>query len=522
MNSKKLLSLLLAAGISTSLFAGCNKEKPTAATEEKKTKISITLMGGPKKPDTWLQKELGSKLNTEFDFIMLPGWEEKNTKTNLLMQDNDKRPDVLWYNGMGTEYKQWKEAGLLVDLLPLLKQTKDKNMLKKFTPEMLFPYYENGKLYKIPTDINGNGATMSTFVRKDWLDKLGLKVPTTLDEFINVARAFTKNDPDGNGKADTYGFGGQNSGSVDWRAFAPVFYAYGYAPDFFGKYKDDTVKFGATVPETKQALQTLRDMYKEGLIEPTIFTGNDIGQMISKNTIGMFYSWQAFYSPEDGTNKALKANVPNAELLPIDPIKGAEGLSGDYPEPPGSWCYISVTNHAKDPQTTINVLDKMMTKEIGMLNEYGEEGKHYKMENGQAKRLITEEEKNNLGLGSLGWIWFGPKLVPDLPQMAKLAEARAKSAEATRDRIHHFSMSVRDNMPTYMKHATEIDDMANEIFVGIITGQKDIKEYDKFIDAYYNKFEGKQIEKEATDLYNKEKGAFEDFKKVYEKELKVN
>lgn len=123
---------------------------------------------------------------------MLPGWEEKNVKTNLLMQDKDKMPDVLWFNGMGKEYTQWVEAGLLVDLIPLLKNTKDKNILKKMTAEMLFPYYKDGKLYRIPTDIGGNGCCMTTYVRKDWLDKLGLEVPKTVDDFIKVARAFTK------------------------------------------------------------------------------------------------------------------------------------------------------------------------------------------------------------------------------------------------------------------------------------------------------------------------------------------
>lgn len=521
MKSKKILSLLLVASISVSIFAGCSKGN-TSKEDNSTPKISMTLMAGPKKPDTWLQKEVSKKLGADFDFIMLPGWEEKNTKTNLLMQDNDKRPDVLWFNGMANEYKQWVEAGLLVDVLPLLKNTKDKNMLKKFTPEILFPYYDNGKIYKLPTDINGNGSTMSTFVRKDWLDKLGLKEPKTLEEFVNVARAFTKNDPDGNGKADTFGFGGQNSGGMDWRSFAPVFYAYGYAPEFFGKYTDGTMKLGGTTPEMKEALQVLRDMYKEGLIEPTTFTGNDFGQLISKSKVGMFYSWQGYADDEDATTKALKANVPNANLLPIEAIKGPKGLSGEYPEPAGSWCYISVTNKAKNPQKVVDVLDKMMTPEIGLLNEYGEEGKHYTMENGQPKRTISEEEKNNLGLGSLGWIWFGKPFLEKTEKMKKLGEDRAKAANETRERIHHFSLSARDNMPTYMKHATEIDDLMNEVFVGVITGQKPISEYDKFVETYYNKFEGKQIEKEATDLAAKEKTAFEDFKKVYDKELKVN
>ena len=516
MKSKKIVSLVLVAALVGSALVGF------AAPRQKGMKISITLMAGPKRPNSWFQAELGKKLNAKFDFIMLPGWADKNMKTNLLMQDKDKRPDVLWFNGMAKEYRQWVEAGLLVDVVPLLKKTKNKNMLKKFTPEILFASYENGKIYKIPTDIGGKGCCMSTFVRKDWLDKLGLKPPTTLEEFIDVARAFTKNDPDGNGKDDTYGFGGQNSGSVDWRFFSPVFYAFGYDPDQFGMY-NGTVKIGATVPETRKALEVLRDMYKEGLIEPTVFTGNDIGQMVAKGRIGMFYSWQSFYEPDDTSYKALKANVPDAELLPLDPIKGPQGLSGDYPEPLGSWCYIVVTNHNKNLQGVVNVLDEMMTPEIKMLNEYGEHGKHYVMENGKPKRTIAEEEKNSLGLGSLGWICFGDLPVTRDAKLVKLEEDRARTANQMRmeERIIHFNLSVRENCPTWLKYVTEISDLKNEVFVGIITGQKQISEYDRFIEAYYNKFEGKQIEKEVTELYKKEKALFEEFKKFYDKELKV-
>ena len=46
-----------------------------------------------------------------------------------------------------------------------------------------------------------NGVT----IRKDWLENLGLEEPKTIDEFYNVLKAFTKDDPDGNGKDDTYG-----------------------------------------------------------------------------------------------------------------------------------------------------------------------------------------------------------------------------------------------------------------------------------------------------------------------------
>ena len=65
--------------------------------------------------------------------------------------------------------------------------------------------------------------------RQDWLDKLGLKYPETLDDMKNVLIAFTNNDPDGNGKNDTYGYTAEKPSSssgvtpFDWVFFATAF-----------------------------------------------------------------------------------------------------------------------------------------------------------------------------------------------------------------------------------------------------------------------------------------------------------
>ena len=64
------------------------------------------------------------------------------------------------------------------------------------------------------------------FYRQDWLTKLNLQVPTTVDEYYNVATAFASQDPDGNGKKDTYAFGGIN-GVEDLRLTDHIFGAYG-------------------------------------------------------------------------------------------------------------------------------------------------------------------------------------------------------------------------------------------------------------------------------------------------------
>ena len=62
--------------------------------------------------------------------------------------------------------------------------------------------YIDGKYYGVPT----SAQTFALFVRKDWREKLGLPQPKSWDDIQALAKAFTTQDPDGNGKNDTYGF----------------------------------------------------------------------------------------------------------------------------------------------------------------------------------------------------------------------------------------------------------------------------------------------------------------------------
>ena len=69
------------------------------------------------------------------------------------------------------------------------------------------------------------------FIRKEWLDKLNLQMPKTLDDLLNVAKAFTFRDPDGDGKVDTYGFGAAFDATTYSQGlgndFAPIYGAFG-------------------------------------------------------------------------------------------------------------------------------------------------------------------------------------------------------------------------------------------------------------------------------------------------------
>lgn len=73
----------------------------------------------------------------------------------------------------------------------------------------------DGRHYGIPY----SRQAQTLMIRKDWLKKLGLKAPTTWQEMLTVAQAFATEDPDGDGKADTYGIvapGSAQNGYAAW------------------------------------------------------------------------------------------------------------------------------------------------------------------------------------------------------------------------------------------------------------------------------------------------------------------
>lgn len=122
----------------------------------------------------------------------------------------------------------------------------------------------DGKFYGVPTSAH----TYALFIRQDWLDKLGMKAPTTWDELKKVAHAFTFNDPDGNGKNDTYGF------------VMPLATTRGYASSFSSSYlwqaggnylvATQPGKFKAALDskEAVTAMTFMRSMVCEGVSQP--------------------------------------------------------------------------------------------------------------------------------------------------------------------------------------------------------------------------------------------------------------
>ncbi|AHG18535.1 sugar ABC transporter substrate-binding protein [Chania multitudinisentens RB-25] len=148
--------------------------------------------------------------------------------------------------------------------------------------------YTDGKHYGVPT----SAQTFALFVRKDWREKLGIAQPKTWQDVAKLAQAFTTQDPDGNGKADTYGFilpASTTRGYASWFMSAFLWQAGG---DFIRE--SGPGKFKATLdePAATETLQFMRNMLCEKVVQPGAInaTTADVIPSFRSSQTGMFFS----------------------------------------------------------------------------------------------------------------------------------------------------------------------------------------------------------------------------------------
>lgn len=202
-------------GIATLALAGCSSAAPggtggTNVKQDEKATLEIwtrTTPGSPSEAATKRQVEAFEKA-TGYKAEVTAIFDDFEIKLAQRAGQKDL-PDIVLndVSQLGTMQSQ----GILREIdLKEIKNSKD------LTPQALKAGKAvDGKTYGIPYSAQANAL----LIRSDWLQKLGLKAPTTWDEMEQVAKAFTENDPDGNGKNDTYGLavpGSTKRGYASW------------------------------------------------------------------------------------------------------------------------------------------------------------------------------------------------------------------------------------------------------------------------------------------------------------------
>lgn len=229
--TKRLASvLLLAALFGSTVLTACSGDKsgtsspsPSSAsgtagqetagsTDHSSEKVTISFIenGWVNTPtddnDPW-RKWMNETYNVDFKLSAYP---ESDLESKLMVQfaSNDP-PDMIYAWDLNTVKKLYKQGVLLEDWTPYLDKVP--TLSGTFTTQSKAYVNEGGKMIGLPTLPNPN--TFSFKIRQDWLDNLKLQKPATPEELLDVLRKFTRDDPDGNKKNDTWGISSAGSGT---------------------------------------------------------------------------------------------------------------------------------------------------------------------------------------------------------------------------------------------------------------------------------------------------------------------
>lgn len=328
---KKQISMLLATACAASLLAACggsgstaasaSAADSTAASSEKTAADAASLYENAQKPDklVWwvhdgMHQEDGSEqwiadfdaktgIDLELDFID----NNEYTKKLELAYASDTVPDTFDLNG--ETLGNYAAQGAIADLTDLVHESGlydkvDKNLWDALTV--------NGKIYGVPRE---TPSAIVTYVRKDWLDRLGMDVPTTYDEFIEMLTRFKNEIPECTAPYTAPGLKSTQA--------LPEFYQ-GATADYVkvdGKWVD-----GMAQDNMLTALQNLQDAYTAGLIDQEAITNTTSACRDEwyAGTVGCFPYWGGLWG--ETLTVRLKQNVPDAEVIALPPIEGATYL----------------------------------------------------------------------------------------------------------------------------------------------------------------------------------------------------
>lgn len=318
---------------------------------------------------------------------------DSNQQFNLMMASGDL-PDVIEWNwaavpGGATKYLK---GGQIIKLNKYIKKyAPNLSRVLKEHPEWKKEIStDNGSIYGFPF-LRG-GPKLLTFygpiIRKDWLDKLGLKMPTTISEWHTVLEAFKTKDPNGNGKADEIPLLPNLTSNV-------FIGAYGITPGFYQV--NGAVKYGPIQPQFKKYLALMHKWYKEGLIDPnyaatdsklqdSLVTGNKLGAFVGYAGSGIGY-YMGLMKNKEPNFKLIGTRYPTLKKgeTPIVSQKDNyyDGVSA------------AISSDNKHIKETIKFLDYGYSKKGHMLFNFGVKGVSYNMVNGYPKytKKITSNPK---------------------------------------------------------------------------------------------------------------------------------
>lgn len=478
------LTLLLVAGCgSGSQNAGSQTgEDGEGKSGAAKVKVFKSHMGVGTLPaaDNPHVKYVEEKTGVQYELITTPPGSEPSEYLNLLIASNEL-PDILRPIG-GVEQTLIQQGGALPldELLPEYAPHVWESIPKEAW-DIVRSASPDGKIYYVPKVFLI--PERAPLIRKDWLDKLGLEMPKTTDEYMEVLRAFRDKDPNGNGKADELPTSGREFG----RWMDHLFAMYGVAmwegyPEW-DEY-DGKIQYAGVTDNMREAIKFIRKLYEEKLLDnETFLNKGEVWQAkINNNQVGSWYHLPA--NVRDRYN-AMLTQAPDAYIaaMPLPKAEGFEAFVTQKSMGEPEWM-IPTVNKDNAPNA-LKLLDFFYNSENDEFGRFGLEGEQHEVVNGRKVILPPADNKPlALGMKNLTTAEDMNKRIeetyPEEQQQMVKDMFVVSTADARQIAGDGLPASVYEGFPDIQSHK-----LFQEVLTKIVIGELPIEAYDDYVDKWY-------------------------------------
>lgn len=546
MSFKKITMLSMSVVLTAALAAcssgsGSTEAESTPTTPQQDAGGPLTKYDPPIKLRSTMNetgKETLAEGDTHTDNIWLRGYKDElgievtydwvvadanyNDKMNVTLASGDL-PDVLKVSAV--QFEQLYEAGMLEDLTDVYdKYASDlvKEFLSAEDGAGLKPVTKDGKIYAMVSFPGSLDSSDMIWIRQDWLKNVGLDAPQSMQDVIEIAEAFTFNDPDGNGKQDTFGIALNKDLPINGFLLGYHGYLETWIKDESGQVVNGTIQ-----PEVKEGLQELQRLYKDGVIDPE-FGVKDFAKMmedVNAGKSGMFFlpQWAPFQV------SGMIKNDPNVDWLPY-PVQSIDDQPAKTQNHLTLGGIFAVRKGYEHPEALIKLLNFQAEKMFGEAAETeradylnGMTGLGFQNatvsnlpanKNVQAQDEVEKalESGDTSGLGLEAKLFYDDIMDYRSGNLDKWHMERIFGPESSQGVIKHY----RDNdlivmnefiyapTKTMNTKSATLDKLRAETFLKIIYGNLPIDEFDNFV-ANWKKLGGDEITKEVNELINASK-----------------
>ncbi len=442
-------------------------------------------------------------------------------------------PDIMVVSSQD-EVEQLVEAGLIEDLTESYNNCisdRIRKMYESYGDSLKDMVTYDGKIMALPETNITDGPNL-VWLRKDWMDKLGLSEPHTIDDVVNIVKHFISEDPgnngvDASGKPNTVGLAVDTdvTGECGYSSeflLDIIFACFGAYPKQWIMNDDGEIVYGSVTNEAKEALSYISSLYNQGVIDNDFLlrTSTNICELIENGLCGSFFG--PWWAPNNPLANAVSRN-PEADWQPYLIATDSDGTTSYHSQNP-CYKYVVVRKGYEHPEIAAKMISVMFDK-VRFDCTDSEEFKNYYQLNVEptARPLSINVDYNNalsICYRNIDAAISGRKNPDSLEllersfydacsEYIKNANKTSTQWAAYMSRIKACSLIAQDNIKvvdslyfkttdTMKSHWWRLKAKEKEAYLKIISGEEDISYFDTFVKEW-NEQGGQTITSEVSE-----------------------